>query len=153
MRTVNALIRQAIPADAAVIHAVVDAAYRHYVARIGKKPGPMLDDYDARVAAGQAWVLEQDGRIAGILVLEDRGHEFLLDNIAVAPDAQGRGLGRALIAFAENQARGAGYTEVKLYTHVMMTENIALYTRLGFRETGRVEEKGFSRVYMTKRLT
>jgi RimJ/RimL family protein N-acetyltransferase len=33
-----------------------------------------------------------------------------------------------------------------------MTENLALYRRLGFRETGRVREKGYDRVYMTKVL-
>jgi len=34
----------------------------------------------------------------------------------------------------------------------MMTENIALYTRLGFRETGRGHEAGYDRVFMVKPL-
>jgi hypothetical protein len=33
-----------------------------------------------------------------------------------------------------------------------MTENIALYTRIGFVETHRISEKGYDRVYMTKQL-
>jgi ribosomal protein S18 acetylase RimI-like enzyme len=33
-----------------------------------------------------------------------------------------------------------------------MTENIALYERLGFRQTGRISEKGFERVYMANTL-
>jgi hypothetical protein len=33
-----------------------------------------------------------------------------------------------------------------------MTENLALYSRLGYVETHRGEEKGYSRVYMEKRL-
>ncbi len=121
-------IRPALPKEAAALTALVEAAYGHYVARIGRRPGPMEDDYAAQPDA------------------------LLLDNVAVAPEAQGRGIGRALIAFAEAEARRRGHRQIRLYTHVLMTENIALYTRLGFAETGRVSEKGFQRVYMEKPL-
>ena len=77
---------------------------------------------------------------------------LLLDNIAVRPDRQGQGLGRQLIRFAEAEARRLGFTELRLYTHETMTENIALYTRLGFVETGRGHDAGYDRVFMTKRL-
>jgi len=143
-------IRRARPAEAAALGALVDAAYGHYVARIGRKPGPMEDDYAARIGAGEAWVAESEGGLVGLLVLEDQPEALLLDNVAVAPAAQGRGVGKALIGFAEAEARRRGYRVIRLYTHVLMTENIALYARLGFLETGRVSEKGFARVYMEK---
>jgi len=146
------MIRAAQPEEADTIRDIVHAAYRHYIARIGKPPGPMLDDYARRVANDQAWVLEEAGHIIGVLVLEQTDEGFLLDNIAVAPRVQGGGYGRTLIAFAEAEARRRGYGELRLYTHALMTENQALYKRLGFVETGRVTEKGFDRVYMTKRL-
>ena len=63
------MIRPARPGEADTLRDVVHAAYRHYIPRIGKPPGPMLDDYAARIADGQAWVLEDAGKIAGILVL------------------------------------------------------------------------------------
>ena len=145
------MIRPARPEDAPAVRQLVQDAYGHYVARMGKPPGPMLDDYDRRIADGQAWVLEDEGRLAGALVLEDLpGGVLLLDNVAVAPSAQGKGYGRALVAFAEVEARRRGHGEVRLYTHVLMRENLALYARLGFRETGRVSEKGYERVYMAK---
>jgi ribosomal protein S18 acetylase RimI-like enzyme len=147
------MIRPARPGEVGALRDVVQAAYRHYISRIGKPPGPMLDDYAARIADGQAWVLEATGRIAGILVLEETPEGFLLDNIAVSPEGQGKGYGRALIEFAEAEARRRGFTEIRLYTHTMMTENIALYTRIGFAETHRVSEKGYDRVYMTKHLS
>jgi GNAT superfamily N-acetyltransferase len=145
-------IRRARREEAGAVAAIVDAAYRHYIPRIGKPPGPMLDDYDKRTAAGEVWVLTDDGGIKGILVLEETADGCLLDNIAVLPERQGKGDGRALLEFAEAEARRRGWNEIRLYTHVMMTENIGLYQRIGYVETGRVTEKGFDRVYMTKRL-
>jgi GNAT superfamily N-acetyltransferase len=146
------MIRPARPSEADTLRDVVHAAYRHYIPRIGKPPGPMLDDYAARIADGQAWVLEDARRIMGILVLEETPEGFLLDNIAILPEGQGKGYGRALIEFAEAEARRRGFAEIRLYTHEMMTENIALYTRIGYVETHRVSEKGYDRVYMTKQL-
>jgi ribosomal protein S18 acetylase RimI-like enzyme len=146
------MIRAARADDAASIQSLVLAAYGHYVERIGKPPGPMHDDYARRIAADQTWVLEDGAEIVGLVVLEERPELLLLDNIAVQPAAQGKGLGRALIAFAEQEAMRRGYGELRLYTHVLMTENIALYQRLGFAEIGRVQEKGFDRVYMAKPL-
>ena len=146
-------IRPAQPGDAEAIRQLILNSYGHYVARLGKPPGPMLDDYVRRVADGQVWVLDNEGALLGALVLEDvEGGALLLDNVAVDPSAQGKGHGRALMAFADEEARRRGHREVRLYTHALMTENQALYRRLGFQETGRVSEKGFERVYMAKPL-
>ena len=65
------MIRPARPEDTEAVCRLVHDAYAHYVERLGKLPGPMLDDYDRRIAAGQAWVLEDGGTVAGVLVLED----------------------------------------------------------------------------------
>jgi ribosomal protein S18 acetylase RimI-like enzyme len=70
----------------------------------------------------------------------------------VRPDRQGNGFGRRLIAFAETEARRRGYSELRLYTHQTMTENITLYTRLGFAEIGRGRHDGYDRVFMAKRV-
>jgi GNAT superfamily N-acetyltransferase len=85
-------------------------------------------------------------------VLEDDGNSLLLDNVAVYPAAQGKGYGRNLIAFAEQEARRRGRVALRLHTNVIMTENIALYECLGFRKAERVSEHGFERQYMVKQL-
>ena len=77
---------------------------------------------------------------------------MLLDNVAVAPWAQGRGFGRRLMDHAEARARAAGYDRITLYTHVTMVENIEIYLRRGYVETHRAEVNGLHRVYMAKRL-
>jgi len=70
--------------------------------------------------------------------------------VAVLPWKQGHGIGRALLSFADAEARRRGLPAIELYTNVAMTENLALYLRLGYVETERREEAGFSRVYYRK---
>ena len=147
------MIRPASADDRHAVEEIVTLAYVHYVERIGKPPGPMLDNYAALIASGAVSVLTETERaVEGAIVLLPKPDHLLLDNVAVHPNRQGRGYGRQLIAFAEDEARRLGHAELRLYTHVTMVENIALYTRLGFVETGRGHENGYDRVFMIKRL-
>lgn len=146
-------IRDASARDVTAMGRLVNAAYQHYVQRIGKPPGPMLDDYADVVAHHHAFIAELGGEVAGILVLVRREGGLLLDNVAVDPRFRGHGLGRRLVAFAETWARERGFDALDLYTHALMVENIALYQRLGYVETARREENGYQRVYMRKTLT
>jgi GNAT superfamily N-acetyltransferase len=144
------LIRRALPGEADAVRTLVREAYAHYVTRLGREPGPMQDDYAQRIPDGQVWVLEEEGQLLGVVVLTERPESFLLQNVAVAPAAQGNGYGRRLITFAEEEAKRRGHEELQLYTNLLMVENIALYQHLGFREIGRIHEHGFDRVYMAK---
>lgn len=147
----DAVLRPALPADVPAIEEIAAAAYAPYVARIGREPGPMRDDYAARVAEAAVTVAEDGEGVCGYVVLLT-GDGALLDNVAVADRARGTGLGRRLIAHAEDMARAAGFPAIRLYTHVAMTENRALYPRLGYRATHRATEHGFERVYFAKDL-
>ena len=138
--------------DLPAVEAIVKAAYSRYVPRMGREPGPMSDDYSAHIREGRVHVLDDGGGIKGLLVLIAEENTMLLDNVAVAPAAQKLGFGRKLLEFAEHAARGAGHGSIRLYTNVLMTENIAMYTRIGYRETHRGERKGLHAVYMTKVL-
>lgn len=145
-------IRPAAHGDVSAVGHIVFAAYTKYIERIGQPPGPMRDDYAARVAEGSVWVAEGDGGVLGLIVLLPQEDHLLLDNIAVDPAAQGQGVGRALLAFADAHARTGGISELRLYTHEKMTENIELYTRIGWQETGRYRQDGFDRVFFRRVL-
>jgi len=132
------------------MRALVEAAYAKYVPRIGMRPLPMDDDYDARVASGEAWVVGDP--IEAPVVLEDRDGHLLVDNVAVKPDLQGRGLGRALLEFAAAIARERGYRDLRLYTNEKMTENRALYAHLGWVELERETIERRHAVWMGKSL-
>lgn len=112
----------------------------------------MTGDYAALVAGGTVWVLKDDQSLVGVLVLIDEPDHLLLENVCVAPDRQGQGIGRRLLAFTEAEARRRGHAGVRLYTNVTFVENIALYRRLGYEETHRVGQDGFVRVFRRKRL-
>ena len=146
-------IRAATSADLPAVQQIVEDAYRHYIPRIGKPPGPMLDDYAARISEDVVWVIEEGSGVAGIIVLKPQPEYLLLDNIAISPARQGSGLGRRLLAFAEAEARHRSYREIRLYTHRTMTENQRLYAAIGYEETGRGTADGYERVFMRKRLT
>ena len=146
------MIRKAGAEEADAVRDVVRAAYQRYVAVIGTQPAPMMDDFAARIAADQVWVMDDTGTIAGVLVLENGPDHFLLDNIAIAPDRQGRGFGRLLLDFAEAEAVRNGWNTITLYTNALMVENIAIYQHRGYVEQERRTEKGFNRVYMAKPL-
>jgi GNAT superfamily N-acetyltransferase len=97
-------------------------------------------------------VLEADGALVGILELEQRPDHVWVENVAVSPSWQGRGLGRLLLKHAEDEARRHGQTELGLLTNERYVENVAMYSRYGYVETDRVPHQGTDLVYFRKRL-
>ena len=143
-------IRPAATADLDAVRACVREAYAPYVPRIGREPAPMTADYADLIGRGEVWVADEAGRVVGVFVLRPGATGLLLENVAVVPERQGRGIGRVLIAFAERKARDLGLTEISLYTNERMVENIHLYRKLGYVETDRRVEDGFARVFFRK---
>jgi ribosomal protein S18 acetylase RimI-like enzyme len=144
--------RSPTPADAGRVAELVDAAYGHYVEQIGTVPGPMTADYSQVLRDARVTIAEREGVVVGLLVLNDTTEGFVIENVAVHPSERGKGLGRALLELAEAEARRAGFDAVSLYTHEKMTENQALYSRIGYVEYDRRSQGDFSLVYMRKDL-
>jgi ribosomal protein S18 acetylase RimI-like enzyme len=145
-------VRPATPADVPRLTEVVRAAYGHYVERLGRPPRPMTDDYANVVRDDSVAVATRDGEIVGLIVLRVTGEGFLVDNVAVDPSHQGGGVGRALLEHAEVAARRAGFDSIYLFTHERMTENLALYARIGYVEYDRRLHGDARLVYLRKQL-
>ncbi len=152
MGLIMATIRLATARDYDAVVQIVNAAYEKYIARIGRKPMPMLADYAELIARETVHVLEHDAAVCGLVVLYCEDAHVLLENIAVAPNAQGKGIGKRLMQFVEEFTRAQGRNEIRLYTHEKMVENIEIYKHLGYVETERRQENGFRRVFMAKQL-
>ncbi|GAA3397297.1 GNAT family N-acetyltransferase [Streptomyces roseoviridis] len=143
-------IRLAATPDVPRVKAVTDAAYHHYIERIGLVPAPMEADHAADVAAGRVFVTGEP--VAGLVVVRTEADHLYLDNIAVHPDAQGTGLGRCLLAFVESRARELGLPEVRLLTNAMMWENQKIYERYGYEVTERRQDGPYDRIHYRKVL-
>jgi ribosomal protein S18 acetylase RimI-like enzyme len=146
------IFRKATIQDAAAVSALTDAAYTKYIPIIGHKPQPMTADYAKMVVEGSIWLLTLEERPVGVLVLVDEPDDLLIYSVAVHPDYQKQGLGRRLLAWAEQQALQAGYRSIRLYTNERMVENIRLYKSLGYQETSREQRPGTAIVHMSKQL-
>ncbi|HMJ33748.1 MAG TPA: GNAT family N-acetyltransferase [Baekduia sp.] len=146
-------MRQAGPDDVAAVAALVEAAFAVHVAAVGRRPAPMDADHAWHAAHGEQYVLDgADGELVSSVVLVGQTDHLLVHNVAVSPAHQGAGRGRALIAFAEDEARRRGLPELRLHTNAAMASNLIMYPRLGFVETGRAFDEGFHRVFFVKQI-
>ena len=132
-------IRPAKPSDAKALGAVIDAAYRPYLTA-GLTLPAVSEGLEQAICDLTAWVAVQDARVVGGLIADLDGQAHIV-NLAVAPDAAGAGLGRALLETAVSAARRAGHQSIGLATHVDMTSTQAFYRKQGWVETARERDK------------
>ena len=143
-------IRLARGGDAAAVARCVRSAYSKYVERIGKEPAPMREDYASVIEAGEVYVLADGDALVGTITMRPERDHLFVGSLAVSPGAQGRGLGRRLMDFAASETAAANLPEIRLYTNEKMWENLAFYERLGFHETHRELDEGYSRVFLRR---
>jgi GNAT superfamily N-acetyltransferase len=143
-------IRNAVPEDAPGLQACMESAYSRYSERMGGKRLPPMDvDYSLEIENFPSWVVESTEKILGGLIMVFDEEEASIANIAVDPAAQGQGIGGALMKHAESQARARHFSVLNLATHVLLSENVALYRHLGWEESGRDD----TRVFMRKSIS
>jgi len=82
-----------------------------------------------------------------------RSGQIELTYIGVSPEAQGQGLGKAILAAFIETARSAGYNSVVLSVETDNPSAMALYTRYGFQITQSFQEGRFARHRMEYPLT
>jgi GNAT superfamily N-acetyltransferase len=146
-------LRRATTADVATIRDLTRAAYAKWVPLLGRESRPMTADYEAAVRNHLIDLLRMDGEAAALIEMAPSVDHLLIVNIAVAPEHQGRGFGRVLMAHAEDVARSLNLSEMRLYTNALFARNIRLYSRLGYRVDRKEEHAQFGvTVYMSKRL-
>lgn len=135
-------IRLATARDQEAVEEVTCAAYQPWVEVVGGRPGPMDADFASLIGDRKVHVAVADGgsglhpSVAGVLVQAIEESALLIENVAVHPAHQHRGLGLALVTFAEDTARACGLAAVRLYTHERMATNIAWYEQLGYVISG-----------------
>jgi len=150
--TTSGPLRRASLADADALNALARAAYAVYLPVIGREPMPMAVDWRGLLAEQEIWLIDgPEGAIASLALQTKPGH-LVIWSVAVLPTHQHQGLGRRLLAFAEQRARAQGFPEIRLFTNSLMTRNIALYRSLGYVETTRETLPDRIVLHMSKRL-
>jgi len=145
-------IRQATTADAEAIRTLTRAAYAKWVPLIGREPLPMTVDYAEAVRRHRIDLLEVAGALAGVVEMVPAPDHLLIENVAVAPEFQARGLGRTLIEHAEAVAASLGSASVRLYTNQRFVENIRLYHHLGYTIDREETSPSGIAVFMSKKI-
>jgi GNAT superfamily N-acetyltransferase len=143
-------LRRAGDRDAPAITRLVEAAYIDYQSLIGRTPIPMQTDYSVAVREHEVWVLETADEVVGVIELAIRDDHLWIENVAVAPERQGLGLGRSLLAHAEAEALRRRLPELRLLTNELYARNLAMYAHYGYRETHREPYLGTGLVYLSK---
>ena len=144
-------MRRAGPADVAAVRELTRAAYARWVPVIGREPLPMQVDYARAVVDHRIDLLEEGGLVAVIEMIPRQDHLWI-ENVAVHPSQQGRGLGSRLLAHAEAVAREMGLGEIRLLTNEAFAANLGFYRSLGFVETAREPFRGGFTIYFSRLL-
>lgn len=119
--------------DAEAIAALTNAVYAKWIPLIGGLPLPMRTNYAEALREHDFELVERNGVLIGLIETEDTTDYLYIVNVAVAEDAQGRGLGRRLVAHAESQSLAKGFGETRLMTNALYEVNIRLYEALGYQ--------------------
>lgn len=109
-----------------------------------------LEEVAAELRAEVGWIARDGCRLVGALRCTEAEDLLLIGRIAIAPDMQGSGIGRALLETAEQHATAS---EAELFTGSLSEANLRLYEACGYRETERVDQGGgTAQVFLRKRL-
>ena len=153
------LIRKAGASDLDAIARLYDELNDHLAANVnypGWRKGsyPLRSDAEEGLADGTLYVAEIDGQLAGTVMYlrtQDPAYQtadwqlpfgvpvLTLHILAVHPDHQGRGVGRALMDYAETLARETGALAVRLDTHEGNAPACRLYEKCGYSMRGLVD--------------
>lgn len=116
---------------------------------------PIREDAEQGIREENLWVAIEDGRIAGTVILNHQPEEayqtvdwhnsflyqdiFVVHTLAIHPQFMKRGIGRALLEFAEAYARQQNIKEIRLDVYEKNVPAIRLYESMGFRYVDTVD--------------
>ena len=142
-------MRGATVADVPALHVLIERAYRGDAARAGwTHEADLIGGQRTDVAQLAAMLAEpgttillaeEDGALAGCVLVADRGEAAYLGMLTVDPARQGRGLGDRLTRAAEDHARVLGRARIEMKVIRQRPELIAYYERRGYKDSGHRE--------------
>jgi len=77
---------------------------------------------------------EDDRMLGCCMLVEEEPQTVRLRQMAVLNDLQGKGIGRALMQFAENLARDRGYKKITMHARM---NSLGFYEKMGYKKIGK----------------
>ena len=147
----------ALPSQHEEIDRLMRDAFTPYVKALGREatagPYPWLEEF---IRSGNVYVGLDATEIIGFVSTIRRNDELVIRQIGVAPARQGKGIGSWLLEQIEQTARRQRVKVLSLQTAEMMSGQLRLYARHGFRITRKAlpthGKDEHLRVHMIKRL-
>lgn len=136
-------IRPATPADAEILLRLA----RDFHAEDGHPLDPAVEPGIRKLAAGDpvapTWIIREAGAVIGYVALS-LGHTIMaggpdgfIDDLYLVPAARGRGIGRRVLAFIEDQARERGYRALHLEVELANARAQRTYAAAGYAPSPR----------------
>ena len=97
-------------------------------------------DIAQRQRDGFVLVAMEDDTFVGSLFCAEKNDSLYLTRMATRPDLSGRGIGRAILRAAEDEARGMGLPRLSLRVRQTLPGNLDYFARFGFAVTGEGRE-------------
>lgn len=129
-------LRPLHPDDHERAAALIRTAFAALSAAADPPPSALRETASGVAAMGGGAIAEAtDGTLAGVVLWAERDGGLYVGRLAVAPCWRGRGIGRALIAAGEAEARARRLRRVQLGTRLVLAGNRRLFAACGFVET------------------
>ena len=146
-------IRRAVIEDLADVFTCNVNAFKGYITLINRAPAPMMTDFSVELKNNGLFVACEGDRLLGFALIQDGEEDFMwLDVLAVNPEYQGQGVGRALLDFTQRFILEHGKTECRLNTNVKFERTLGIYLRYGFEIYDTPVVHGYERHYLKKKL-
>jgi predicted N-acetyltransferase YhbS len=134
------------PERAEDVHRVTQAAFEPH-RKLDPPSGAGRESVAAAIdalSAGGGAIAELEGRPVGCLRWRiDENGDFRVGRLAVVPGLQRRGIGRALMLWAEGEARRRGCDGIVVGVRIPLFGNLAFYRSLGYEVTGEHSHDGY----------
>lgn len=142
------MIRRSAEADHETILAIVNDAARAYRGVIPADrwhdPYMSADELAREIAAGVAfWVAEEDGRVVGVMGIQDKGDVALVRHAYVASNLQKKGVGTTLLRHVE----GLTSKPILIGTWASASWAIDFYRRNGYTVVSDQDKDRLLRTY------
>lgn len=102
-----------------------------------------LDSLREKALAEIAYIAMENDTLLGCIFCKPEPETLYIGKLAIAPQAQGKGVGRMLLAAATVLARDLQKPVIRLETRIELVENQAIFARWGFVKTAETAHAGY----------